>query len=406
VDVSHLQNPLKILIAHNNYQQRGGEDFVVEQETELLRSHGHQVFTLRENNNRILSMSTFDLARIVFWNQQTDDSVRAIIERENIDLVHVHNYFPLISPAIFQAASECGVAVVHTAHNYRLICVNALLFRDGKTCRDCVSEGNFLPGVMHRCYRESYAASAFSAISLGWHQHRKTITDSVDRFIALSAFAADELANGGIQREKIAVKPNFVISDVIPSATSGDYVVIAGRLTAEKGMPMICKSWGKLQTPIPLRIAGDGTLRSDIVELARSNENAHYEGWLEEPALLELIRNARILLFPSLMFETAVAVSVIQALSAGTPVIISDVCAAAPIIVKSGAGTTFKSGDPDDLLRVVEALWHDESRLQEMRRSARALYESTFTAEAAYERMIEIYKEAMEARAARKVAPA
>ncbi len=375
----------------------GGEDFVVEQETRLLESQGHQVFRLEEDNRRINDISKVELVASAFWNQKAADALTDIIRKESIDVVHVHNYFPLLSPSVFKAADVLGVPLVHTAHNFRLICLNGLLFRDGRDCHDCPTLGNFLPGAIHRCYRSSLAASTVGALTLSWHKAAKTITGTVDCIVALGQFAAKELEAGGISKSLVRVKPNFLFLDPTAGSGTGSYVAYAGRLSPEKGITTLVDAWQALKQPIPLKIAGSGQLSEQVETLARAIPFVSYEGWLAESELISLLQNARFMVLPSVWKELQ-PIIVLQALACGTPIVMSDACAAVDEIVSSGAGVAFRSGDVDSLANTSQELFFDVPRLLQMRLAARELFVSRFTANANYAKLMEIYAAAIDAR--------
>ena len=97
---------MKILVAHNAYQQRGGEDAVVESEISLLRSHGHEVRTYFFSNNNIPNISYSTLAVQTIWSRQTYANLNKIFQSFQPDIIHVHNTLALISPSIYWAASS------------------------------------------------------------------------------------------------------------------------------------------------------------------------------------------------------------------------------------------------------------------------------------------------------------
>ncbi|MGB7416564.1 MAG: glycosyltransferase family 1 protein, partial [Thermosynechococcaceae cyanobacterium] len=181
---------MQIFSVHNFYQIRGGEDESCESEERLLRERGHQVDTYRENNNRVQSLSKVQLAARTIWSRETYRKVQAQLEAgKPYDIVHVQNFFPLISPAVHYAAKSKGVPVIQTLRNYRLLCPNALFFRDGQVCEDCLGKPIPYPGVVHNCYREDKGASLSVAAMITAHRGLRTWTTMVDRFIALTNFA-------------------------------------------------------------------------------------------------------------------------------------------------------------------------------------------------------------------------
>ena len=225
---------MKILSVHNLYQQPGGEDQVFAQEASLLRSYGHQVVIYQASNDQVTGANRLVLLRNTIWNPQTHQELGALMQRERPDIVHVHNTFPVISPAVYYAAKEEGIPVVQTLHNYRLLCPTATLFRDGHVCQDCVGRGTPWPGVIHGCYRGSRLATAAAAAMLATHHYKQTWSKTVSAYIALSGFARDKFIQGGLPAGKIFVKPNFLESDPGRGEARGNYALFVGTIDPGK----------------------------------------------------------------------------------------------------------------------------------------------------------------------------
>ena len=199
-----------VLILHNHYQQAGGEDAVAAGERALLREHGHEVHLHSVSNDAIqgLWVKTVTAWRTPYSQWGRRETTR-IINETAPDIVHVHNFFPLLSPSVYDACLDAGVPVVQTLHNYRTICPGSLLMRDGKLCEDCI-QGTPYQGALHGCYRDSRLGSLAVARMVDTHRRRGTWENKVDRFIALTEFARGKFVQAGFPAQKIVVKPNFV----------------------------------------------------------------------------------------------------------------------------------------------------------------------------------------------------
>ncbi len=196
---------MKIALVHNYYQQPGGEDEVFADEGALLEARGHQVVRYTAHNDRIAGMRAPVLAQVTVWNRAVYRELRAFIRKERPAVMHFQNTFPLISPASYYAARAEGVPVVQTLHNYRLLCPNALFFRDGHVCEDCLGKSIPWPGVAHACYRGSRTASGVVASMLSIHRALRTWTEMIDVYVVLSEFARQKFIEGGLPSEKIVV---------------------------------------------------------------------------------------------------------------------------------------------------------------------------------------------------------
>lgn len=385
---------MKVLMAHNHYQQPGGEDQVFAAEADLLESRGHRVVRFTLHNERIEEMSQAELVRKTVWNGGVYWKLRELIREEDVAVAHFHNTFPLISPVAYHAAHAENVPVVQTLHNYRLLCPNGLFFRDGHACEDCLGKRVPWPGVAHACYRGSRAATAVVGGMLTAHRALGTWQEKVDVYIALTEFARRKFIQGGLPAEKILVKPNFVYPDPGASEQRGQYALFVGRLSAEKGVDTLLSAWENMGTRIPLKIAGDGPLASRVATASQQLEGVEWLGRQPADQVVSLMRHAEFLLFPSLLYEGFPMV-IAEAYATGLPVIASDIGSVASLIETGRTGLRFRTGDSRDLESRVEwTLGHPEG-LDSMRREARVEYEAKYTADRNYQELMQIYELAM-----------
>ena len=191
---------MKILVVHNRYQQRGGEDAVAEDEATLLAAGGHDVSTVFVSNDAIASLADKLRAAVNVADGPAAALVVDAVRRHKPDVVHVHNFFPLVSPAVHARVRALGPATVQTLHNFRITCAGGLLLRAGQPCELCVN-GSALSAVAHRCYRGSFLGSAATAHMIARHKRERTWQRHVDRFIALSRFSRDVFERAGVPRQ-------------------------------------------------------------------------------------------------------------------------------------------------------------------------------------------------------------
>ncbi|BAZ11082.1 putative glycosyl transferase [Calothrix sp. NIES-4071] len=381
---------MRILSIHNCYQIRGGEDESRQAEERLLREMGHEVEVYEEHNDRIASMSSLRVASRTIWSQEAYQTVKKQLNKQTHDLIHVQNFFPLISPSIYYAAKAKGVPVVQTLRNYRLLCPNGLFFRDGQVCEDCVGKFVPLPGVVHGCYRESQAASATVATMLTLHRTLRTWTKMVDIYIALTEFARQKFIEGGFPAEKIVVKPNFVHPDPGLGSGSGGYALFVGRLSVEKGLDTLLAAWEHLGGHIPLKIVGEGPLAAEVESATKRLPQVEWLGRRPMKEVYTLMGEAMFLIFPSKWYETFGRVAV-EAFAKGTPVIAANIGAIAELIDSGRTGLLFPPGDSEKLAAQVEWAVSHPTELAQMRQEARAEYETKYTAKNNYQRLMEIY---------------
>jgi glycosyltransferase involved in cell wall biosynthesis len=385
---------MKILVAHNFYQQAGGEDQCVAAEVAMLRAHGHEVTQYFISNQSIDAMNRLELASRTIWSRPASCELRQLFRTHRPHIAHFHNTFPLISPAAYYAAQAEDVRVVQTLHNFRLCCVNALLFREGEVCEACLGKTFPWRGVIHKCYRANRIASAAVATMIATHRVLGTWQNAVDVYIALSESSRRKLVEGGLPAEKIVVKSNFAYPDPGPGAGRGGYAVYVGRLSAEKGIETLLNAWRHLEGGPPLKIIGDGPLAGTVQEAATQNTPIQWLRSLSHEAVYELVGEASLLVLPSGCYENFPRV-VIEAFAKGTPAIVSKLGAMAEIVDDGHTGLHFKPGDPADLAEKVRSIIADLPRLTRMRQAARQKFEQKFTADANHDVLMAIYARAI-----------
>ncbi len=325
------------------------------------------------------------------WNPRGYSVIAEAIRRFCPDVIHAHNFFPSLSPAIYYAAWSARCPVVQTLHNFRLVCLNGLLFRGGRICERCV--GTFpLAGVRFGCYRQTRTGSVAVATMLGVHRTLGTWKRRIARFIALSEFARMRFIAGGLPAQKVAVAPNFLADEVPEGQHMGGYFLYAGRLTREKGIGVALKAWEQMPASVPLWIAGDGPMREAVEEESARRANLKYLGRLNHEEVRSCMRNATALLVPSLWHENCPMV-IIEALAAGLPIVASRVGGIGEMC--QGLAFSFEPGNEDDLCDAVLQVVREPHLLRERRATGRALFQARFSARVGHERLVGIYEAAI-----------
>ncbi len=385
---------MKILIVHNYYQLPGGEDDVVANEKALLASHGHDVRIHACRNDDIQSVR--DKIEIA-WHSTYSTGARERIATEirdfAPDIVHVHNYFPLLSPSIYDACVEAGVPVVQMLHNYRLICPGGQLTRNAAPCEMCI-HGAYHWGVIHKCYRDSFLGSFVVARMLWTHARRNTWAEKVTCYITPSHFMKAKFIDVGLPADKIHVKPNFVPEnpnlpplDMNAPRRSG---LFAARWSREKGVHLVLQAWEGLD--YPLRIMGDGPLAAMVRE--KAPPGATLIGWRPMEVLIDELRRAEFLMMPSTWYE-GFPVMLALSLANGLPIIASRLGAMEEVVQDGKTGLLFTPGDAADLREKVTWAFEHPEQMREMGRNARADFDQKYSADANYAILMDIYETAI-----------
>lgn len=378
---------MKILVVHNAYQHKGGEDTVMEAEVALLRSRGHTVELFSRHNDAIASMSKVAAAANTIWSGSVAADFEGALRTFQPDVVHVHNTFPLISPAIYWVAARLQVPVLQTLHNFRLMCPQAMFLREGKVCEDCLGK---LPwrGAARGCYRGSVLQSTVLAGMVTVHRAMGTWQNKVTRYIALNEFCRGKFIEGGLPAERIAIKPNFVDFEP-PAPTQRHGFLFVGRLSSEKGIDVLVEAQQRVAGSA-LRVAGTGP----EAHLLQGVSGLTALGALQMEQVRQEMSAAVALVLPSIWYETFGMVAV-EAFASGTPVIASNI-GVLPNLVKDGeTGLLFDPGNAEDLAQKMQWALANPEAMATMGRRARQQYEAEFTAERNYQQLMTIYESAI-----------
>lgn len=385
---------MRILIVHNYTQQRGGADESTEQEVALLRRYGHEVELFTRHNDEIKEYSPLRKGLLFFepiWSPKTYRDVSQKIERFQPDVIHCQSFFPLISPALYDAAAAHHVPMVQSLREYRLLCPIGWLFRDNHVCEECM-EHSFLRGIKHGCYQNSRVKTASAALMLQIHHMRQTWSEKVDALITPTEFARQKFISGGLPADKIWAHSNFLSQDPGFIDESRSYALYVGRLSPEKGIVPLMEAWRQLPH-IHLKIIGDGPLSDWVKDYIQQHQLHQIEllGFCSLVEVIERLRQALVLLLPSIFYETF-GRTIMEAYAVGTPVIASRLGAMTELVIEGGTGFLVEPGNAESITQTVEAAMSAPDRLKQLGLQARQYYEQNFTPELAYEQLIEIYQ--------------
>lgn len=391
---------MKILIIHNEYQQRGGEFQAVKNQIELLEAHGFQVIVYTKDNREINSYSNSQLVRFIpetIFSRKSYDEIREIIEEENPDIAHVHNVFPMISPSVYYALNNASVPIVQTLHNFRFLCPNGLFFVNKKICELC-KFGNTSYAILKKCFRESFGLSFLYALDIGGHRLAKTF-DLIDRFIVLTEFSALKLIESRLaERKKISILGNFIPSPLPEKGGKNsreDYLLYIGRLSTEKGVQVLLKA-GQILDSTKILILGEGPEQERLQKIKAENglNNIFFLGHVSGDLKWEYMRKASAIVIPSICYETFSLVA-IEAMSIGTPVMASKLGSLPYVIDDGKTGLLFEPGDYLDLAKKLSWMVSQPGLVEELGEFGRIIVEEKYNQTKHLEKLINIYEEVL-----------
>jgi glycosyltransferase involved in cell wall biosynthesis len=382
---------MNILMLHNTYQIRGGEDESFDTECRMLRDAGHFVETIHLNNDKVEEIGRATVALRSIWSRPSYKLVDRTLCVRPYDVMHVQNFFPLLSPSVYAAAKKHKVPVVQTLRNYRLLCPGALLFRDGNVCEECVGKTFKYPGVLHACYRKSHLGSLTVAAISGVHSLLGTFQKDVDLYISLTDFARRKFIQAGFTPAKIVTKGNCVYPDPGIGSGDGQFALFVGRLSMEKGIGTLLSAWDRLRPNCVLKIVGEGPSSEELRARSRQTPNIEWLGSKTSSEVHDLMGAALVTLLPSEWYETFGRVA-IESFAKGTPVIASRIGALAEIVKDMRTGMLFEVGNSEDLAHKLTWCFDHPDELNTMRLVAREEYECKYTADANCKKLVECYE--------------
>lgn len=382
-----------VLLVHNYYQLPGGEDTVVANEKRLLEENGHQVIQYTRHNSELNNLNMMQKLLLPFstvFNLRTYREVKRIIGEEGIDIVHVHNTLNLISPSVYYAAVSCGVPVVQTVHNFRLLCPGATFYRDGQICEECLEKG-FGCALKHKCYRGSLAQTLACVVST--LIHRSTGIYQKLHYICLTEFNKEKLLHlKQLRPEQISIKPNFVKStqSFCPAEQRTEQIVFVGRLEKLKGVDLLLEAWKLLGKDAPeLLLCGTGPLEQWCAKFIRENDlRVTMKGFVPNEAVRRLIGTSRALILPTQCYETF-PMTIVEAYAAGTPVITGNMGNAGNLVDEGTTGLHYTYDDAQAMADAVRCLFTQS--VPGMYENARDKFVRLYNPEANYACLAEIY---------------
>jgi len=417
--------PLRVLQIHNFYQQTGGEDVVVQNEAQLLQQAGVELHTWYVESASIAAGTSWfaklKLAARLFWNRQAQQQLHARLLAEPVDVIHLHNSFPLLSPAIIHTARRLGVPLLLTVHNFRW-CHPAGSIQQ-------LVEVNKSPWrfVGQRLYRDSRIATLVMLLYIKLHQWLGSYR-LCTRLICPSEFVKTALLQAGFDPQQLLVKPHSVapaianeletggISDSLLTSNieqQSGYALFVGRADAAKGLHFLLQAWQ--QVSYPIWVAGVTEQQAALWPEYRVNPFVRFLGPQSQAALAGLYQQASLLLVPSLVAETFGNV-VIEAFCQGTPCLVSDAGALPELlrprhnvpgktlghaqgadVIAGGisGGQVFKAGDSADFIQKLQQLLHDPVRLQQLSRQARQLYQAYYLPQQNQQALLACYQQVL-----------
>lgn len=395
---------MHVLVVHNRYSsaQPSGENRVVDEELALLRAAGHRAELFERRSDDIAARSLpgkVAVPLLVPWNPAVRTELAARLRADRPDVVHVHNVFPLLSPAVLAACADAGVPVVATLHNYTQVCPPGTLHRDGGPCSACVGKKVPLPAVRHGCYRDSRLATVPLAVNLA--VNRRRWWTGVERFLCISAAQREVLVRSGMPAGRLVVKHNFVPDPGVRRTGPGEHLLFLGRLAESKGVRLLMEAWDALAADggvgVPLVLAGAGPLEREVAAWAAGRDDVRHAGLYDPEQCRAAVARSVAVVAPSLARETFGLV-VAEAMAAGVPAVAAGHGGFTELVEDGVTGLLHRPGDAGSLADALRRITARPDPGAAMGPAARSRYERFFSPAVGLERLVEEYRSAIAGR--------
>lgn len=390
---------MKILAIHN-YHRKGsasGDDQVYKSETALLEQHGNTVVRYTVSNDEFDSAGAIGKIKSTFgmmWSFKNYNAVQELIKKEKPDIIHIHTFFPLLSPSILYAAKRCGVPVVATLHDTRFVCPCSTSLRGTQLCNEC-GDGHYLRMCKYGCFKNSRLQSLIVACIFKYHRIRKSFYKQIDKYICLNENQIKLLTDIWFDKSKIVKKYNFVpdaeanLRAVKVDGLPERYAVFYGRIGEEKGIRVLMKIWEQLPD-VPLVVMGGGPLEDEFKTWADGKDNVYFLGYTQHDRCLSIVKGGEFVVFPSIWYEGCSMVE-IETESLGKALIATDLGFSVEAIENSVNGYKVPLGDTDRFIKTIKELWREPDKCKAMGERARADYEAKYLPEDNYKQLMVVY---------------
>ena len=394
---------MKVLLINNFHYLKGGSEAVYFNMADILERAGHQVVffsctdarnsTRGANRHFVVANSAVNPAigalRYIY-NRSAGRALRALIEEQRPDIAHIHLLWGGLSSSIVKVLKECKVPIVHTAHDYRIVCP-AYTFRNGKgdICEQC-SGGNYIHCLTNRCSKGKLLQSALMSFEAYFRRAIGAVED-IDGFVFVSRFSYEQhlRAIPALQQKQCIVAHNTVDIPAV-EAQQGEYYLYFGRLSGEKGLQTLIGAFTAL-TDQKLKIVGEGPIEQQLRE-AITTPNIEMCGYMTGEALRKIVAGAKAIIVPSEWYENN-PMTIIEASAMGTPAIGARIGGIPEIIANGKTGYLFT---PKSVGELTEAVTKMESLTAEqysaMRAECKAFAAEKFNPEQLYTKIIKLYQ--------------
>lgn len=283
------------------------------------------------------------------------------------DIIHMHGHRHLLNHVAYRYAKQHSIPFVITTN-----------------------------GTLHRHERWIKLKKIWDII------FSKELIKNAAQYIAVSPYDLHIHKREGLSRSKTTLIPNGLdlgeFSPLPPPQTfrtrhnldERPIVAYLGQLSPRKGVAHLIEACASMSS-MQLIIAGNDMGVGDIIKkLAQPHEHIRCVGLLKGSERLELLRDARILVYPST--NEIFGLSPFEGLMCGAPAIVGDDCGCGQLIDKAQAGLLVRYGDVQDIRKKIHILLHDNDLRENMVQRGRRYITTHLSFEHVAQQHIDLYQ--------------
>ena len=384
---------IKIFTIHNKYGKFSGEEAVVESIQSLLSSKGHKISSYFRESADISRLTLGKVRAFIsgIYGYYSINEINKKIKNEKPDLVHVHNLYPFISPAVLPTIKRFNIPIVMSVHNYRLLCPNGLFYNGKEICEKCTGFGKEINCIIHNCEMSLFKSTGY-ALRNAWARNKKYYINNIDAFICLSHFQRNKLLSFGFPEEKLYVIPNMYtikIPEAKPSVKK-TYFAYSGRLSKEKGIDLLIEAAKALPTTY-FKFAGS---IANGVSLESAPPNVEVCGFLKGSELSKFYNDAYTFVNTSKWYETFGLVF-LDAMAHRLPIIAPNISGIPEIVEDGHNGILFSMGDHKDLIKKIKYIWENPKIAEELGQNGFLKLKKEYNPDVYYEKLMQVYNQVL-----------
>lgn len=383
---------MRILVIHNKYGKHSGEETAVYAQIDLLREKGHTVFSYFRSSEELETMPLGKMKAFAnaLYNPKSIRALNELMEQEKPDIVHIHNLYPFISPAILPHIKKFNIPVFMTVHNYRLLCPNGLFYTHGNICEKCTGGIREWNAIINNCEGSMFKSTGY-ALRNYWARKAKYYTENIDAFLCLTNFQLKKLVSDGLQESKCFLLGNMyeANSEILPQQEKGKYVGYVGRISEEKGVNVLIEA-ARMLPEIKFKLAGNVSEGNSIVNEAP--ENVEFVGFMDKSGLAEFYSKSLFIVFPSVCYETF-GFTLLEAMAHEKAIIASNIAGVPEIVEENNNGLLFSPGSAEELRSKIEFLAQSPGLIAKFGKNGLNKVSKKYSKDLYYNNLLKLYNQ-------------